>query len=213
AVVAILDRQPGEEAFEERDRKPALEAGDGRVGGAGREVLRGADALPSIRHHDLEPVLIEHRADLDPLVGARPAREHDRVRAGLGPGELRVLHELRRVLAEARHGAHEVPDDTDVLGTGRYLDLHVGLARAGRRHDPSAWSREPKIGKTLDRPVMSKILRMRSWVATSFIEPSLSFTRFRPPTSTPRPVESRKSTFSMSTTMFVAPPSTRSMRV
>src|SRR5438477_9173683 len=98
------------------------------------------------------------------------------------------------MVGQARHRPHEMADHADVRGPGRDLDLDVGRRGGGGRHDPRASSRDANIGNTFDRPVMSKIFRIRSWLATSFIEPSLSFTRFNPPTRTPRPVESRKST-------------------
>ena len=67
------------------------------------------------------------------------------------------------------------------------------------------------MGNTFVSPVIRKIFRMRSCVHTSRNEPSCARTRLRPPTSTPRPVESRNSTPSMSTTRWYWPAETRSM--
>ena len=74
----------------------------------------------------------------------------------------------------------------------------------------TASATEAWIGKTLVSPVIRKILRMRSWVQTRRSDPSWARTRLSPPTSTPRPVESRNSTRSMSTTRWYWPAATRS---
>src|SRR4029077_3617635 len=49
--------------------------------------------------------------------------------------------------------------------------------------------------KTSVSPAIFKIFRIRACVQTRSSEPSWARTRFRPPTSTPRPVESRNPTF------------------
>ena len=59
-----------------------------------------------------------------------------------------------------------------------------------------AWSTVSWMPKTFVSPVVRKIFRIRSRVQTRSSEPSRARTRFRPPTSTPRPVESRNSTWS-----------------
>ncbi len=57
-----------------------------------------------------------------------------------------------------------------------------------------ASSTESAIRNTVVRPVISNTLRMRAWVQTSVRSPSWLRRRLSPPTRTPRPVESRKST-------------------
>ena len=59
-----------------------------------------------------------------------------------------------------------------------------------------AWSTVWWMPKTFVSPVIRKIFSSRSCVQTRSSEPSCARTRFRPPTSTPRPVESTNSTLS-----------------
>src|SRR5439155_12376922 len=132
---------------------------------------------------------------------------------GLGHGELGGLHRVGIEPGQTSRGPDDVSDQGDVVGFGWDQDLDVGpVGHASCGALPRASPRDANTGKTLASPVMSKIFMIRSCVTTSFKSPSFDFTRFRPPTRTPRPVESRKSTRSMSTTMSLAPPSTRSMR-
>src|SRR5262249_22079183 len=104
-------------------------------------------------------------------------------------------------------GLMEPPASPDALSVFRW-----GLLGARNRQSLActASSTEVWIGNTLVRPVIRKILRMRSWLQTRRSEPSWARTRFRPPTSTPSPVESRKSTPSMSTTRWKFPSFTSS---
>src|SRR3954447_26231258 len=111
------------------------------------------------------------------------------------------------------HGHSHEPRRADVLRCGlepqgdghelRSPDLDRGAQLAVPSGTPlvssNASAKVAWIGKTLVRPVIRKTLRIFSWEHTRLSVPSYDRTRLSPPTSTPRPVESRNSTFSMST--------------
>ena len=75
------------------------------------------------------------------------------------------------------------------------LGVLVGGLKRVRAHDGS-------LDLVCTQERILKIFRIRSCVQTRASEPSCARTRFRPPTSTPSPVESRNSTFSMFTTSW-----------
>src|SRR5829696_7873417 len=165
---------------------------------------------------DLDPEAVGrlHQVDLDRVAAAGPGQVADGHRAGLGDGHLEILDALGAHPRLAGDDADDQADRAQQPRLRREGQAHGGRPDAGvgtehpRPHCYSAGAEEiasltePWIGKTLVRPVMRKILRIFSWVQTSRSEPSWLRTRFSPPTSTPRPVESRKSTFSRSTTMW-----------
>jgi len=65
-----------------------------------------------------------------------------------------------------------------------------------------AWSTVWWMPKTVVSPVIRKIFSIRSCVQTRSSEPSCARTRFRPPTSTPRPVEPGNPALSKLTTSW-----------
>src|SRR6266498_3477244 len=183
----------------------------------GRASLhRTLHACPRIDHLEHDPVRICGGEELDRRALARTVG--DGSGASLGDGQLYVLDQVVRQIAKADQRRHGVSGGPDELGLGRELELELGNvlgAVSARNHAPetgsfSASSTEPWMANALFKPVMSKIFRILSCVATMARLPSRFLIRFRPSTRTPSPVESRKSTFSMSTTIRVAPPSTRS---
>ena len=112
------------------------------------------------------------------------------------------------VRKEGDHSVLEVAGEIDVYTAPKLREQLIELVSDGSYHIVVDLekvdfldSTELWIGKTLVSPVILKILRIFSWVQTSWSEPSWLRTRLSPPTSTPSPVESRKSTFSRSTTM------------
>src|SRR5829696_2860596 len=162
---------------------------------------------------DLDPEAVGrlHQVDLDRVVAAGPDEVAHGHRAGLGDGHLEILDALRVHPGLAGHDADDQADRAQQPRLRREGQAHGGRPDAGEGIHGRGYSAvaeeiasltEPWIGKTLVRPVMRKILRIFSWVQTSCSEPSWLRTRLSPPTSTPRPVESRKSTFSRSTTMW-----------
>src|SRR5215212_8214887 len=162
---------------------------------------------------DLDPEAVRrlHQVDLDRVVAAGPSQVAHGHRAGLGDGHLEVLDALGAHPRLAGHDADDQADRAQQPRLRREGQAHGGRPEAGDGIHGRGYSAgaeeiasltELWIGNTLVRPVMRKILRIFSWVQTSWSEPSWLRTRLRPPTSTPRPVESRKSTFSRSTTMW-----------
>ena len=75
------------------------------------------------------------------------------------------------------------------------LGVLVGGLKRVRAHDGS-------LDLVCTQERILKIFRIRSCVQTRSREPSCARTRFRPPTRTPSPVESRNSTFSIFTTSW-----------
>src|SRR4051812_19486376 len=105
----------------------------------------------------------------------------DRTRTCLTDGQPDLVEQLLVHPRTPGDRERDEPRRPHVGRERREADLdgrHVaGQSVAARASSTVAW-----IGKTLVRPVMRKILRMRSWVQTRRNEPSCARTRLRPPT-------------------------------
>src|SRR5205807_5458407 len=185
---------------------------DVRAGLVGREGARerrargrdaGFEGLRPVDAAQVEVALFAQRLD-----GAGAGLRHD---------DPQVVDPLvGQAGADAGQRPDRHPGDTDELRTGRDLQLDDAVHRPGRGRQPlplapTAASTDSWIVNTLVRPVISSTFRIRRWVQTSARSPSWLRTRLRPPTRTPRPVESRNSTPSRSTRIERRPWSTNSM--
>src|SRR5579859_5075954 len=177
---------------------------------------------------DLEAAFQVRQRDPDRFGGALRDVGLDRPGAGLTDGQPHLVHERLGHSAAPGDGRRHQPGSSHVGRQRREADLngcHLcppdppspsppvasidPPARAPGRVRPlpyfsdflcvMARSTVSWIPKTLVSPVMRKILSIRSCVHTRSSDPSWARTRLSPPTSTPRPVESRNSTFSMFT--------------
>src|SRR5690606_7062909 len=140
-----------------------------------RRGVRGQrfETGPGVGDGDLEgpvvggPEAQDHRAVLTgPLMG------DDRVGGGFADGDAEVLDALAGHARLACRAADHEACQPDVLDVGRQMELDV----SGHPWSWSASSRESWMGKTLVRPVMRKILRIRSWLQTSASVPSCART-------------------------------------
>src|SRR5258708_7172520 len=132
-------------------------------------------------------------------------------RTSLADGKPHLVEQrLRHAAAPCYRGRYQ-PRRAHVRGQRREGDLncchlagHASRPQDGYFSDfllAIASSTLSCIPKTLVRPVIRKIFNIRSCVQTRSSDPSCARTRLSPPTRTPRPVESRNSTFSMFTTI------------
>src|SRR5215471_8490857 len=175
------------------------------AGGIGRAVMlhRG------VRHHHLEPPVGAGQGDPDRLGGAMLLMRLDRPRACFPHRQADLVQQCLVHAAAPGHRGGYQPRRADMRRQRRKTHLNCGHRRYQRamRYFSDflaaiASSTLSWMPKTLVSPVIRKILRMRSWVQTRSSDPSWARTRLSPPTSTPRPVESRNSTFSMFTTSW-----------
>src|ERR1700749_1732138 len=177
----------------------------------GGAVQGGVARRGLVAHHDDEPLPLVGHLDLDRLGRAVPPVRLDRARACLAHGQAHLVEQRFVHPAPPRYRGGDQPRGTDMRGQRREGDFYgahdwAGF-RPGGRYLSSflaamASSTVLWMPNTLVSPVILKILRMRSCVHTRSREPSCARTRFSPPTSTPSPVESRNSTFSMLTTSW-----------
>ena len=116
-------------------------------------------------------------------------------RARLGHRKLHVLDVFDRKLETVRYGGRRQAHERNPLGPARNPeldDLRRRVAFDGLIHAKAfiAASSPSKMPNILTSPVMSKIFLICGFVQTKFTDPPCSRTRFRPPMSTPKPVES-----------------------
>src|SRR6266851_8513244 len=205
-VVGTVDhgRAGGRGGLRARADAVAVGARRGRVG-------RGGARGGVVTHHDDEPLALVRHLDLDRLGRAVPLVRLDRARARLAHGQAHLVEQRFVHATTPRYRGRDQARGADVRGQRREGDFYGGHGSdrfwSGRRYFSSflaamAPSTVSWMPNTLVSPVILKILSMRSCVQTRSREPSCARTRFRPPTSTPRPVESRNSTFSMLTTSW-----------
>src|SRR5215213_1520173 len=217
-VAAVLEGRGLEVVDQGPDQGQAeLAVVDLRIIGTAAVLGGGQGAVADLDPEAVGPL---HQVDLDRVAAAGPGQVADGHRAGLGDGHLQVLDALGAHPRLAGHDADDQADRAQQPRLRREGQAHGGRPEAGDGIHGRGYSAgaeeiasltELWIGNTLVRPVMRKILRIFSWVQTSWSEPSWLRTRFRPPTSTPSPVESRKSTFSRSTMMLCEPSLTSSI--
>src|SRR5690349_16177628 len=179
------------------------------IGTGGGAVQGGVARRGLVADHDDEPLSLVGHLDLDRLGRAVPPVRLDRARASLAHGQAHLVEQRFVHSAPPRYRGGDQPRGADMRGQRGGGVFYGGHRRQGpgRRNYSSylaamASSTVSWMPNTFVSPVILKILRMRSCVHTRSSEPSCARTRFSPPTSTPSPVESRNSTFSMLTTSW-----------
>src|SRR6185437_5008490 len=164
------------------------------VGARGCAVQGGVARRGLVAHDDHEPLPLVGHLDPDRLGRAVPPVRLNRTRACLAHGKPHLVEQRFVHPAPPRYRGGNQPRGADMRGQRGEGDFYGGHRRQGpgRRY----------FSSFLAAMASSTVLWMRSCVHTRSSEPSCARTRFSPPTSTPRPVESRNSTFSMLTTSW-----------
>src|SRR5690606_28320369 len=143
---------------------------------------------------------------LDQFIHAVPHVPGDRPAAGIAD---RQPDPVQQLVGHPRPACHRHTDQSRrayVLWRWRERQVDCGHHPSGDVAVVAASTESCKVN-TRSSAVIRKTFSSFSLSQTSASRPPASFNRFSAPTSTPRPVESRKSTRLRSTTTLLAPPS------
>ena len=176
---------------------------------AGRRVDPvGIEPLALVDHLDRDLVVVDDAAHDHRTVGPGGLVRLDGVGARLGDRDLEIVEPggAETGCERADRGIDDEADEREVGGPGRDLQLDDRHGVNPRRRPRRASGRS---GTALSRPVISNRRVMRASVQTRRRSPPWVRARLRALTMVPRPVESRKSTPSRSSTSWSRPSPTR----